>query len=364
MNGVSLTRLMFLGTIQILAIQLLHACATLPATFDQGASATSTRGPNQAPSPIPASATPTPVPSPTATNTLIALIFPTDTPVPTEPPLAIFNPSLGYDCSQVERLPVSSPAARALAEALVASYKEILPTEYIAIEDLWAVERLGEHVLIQMRITDEAAGIFVIRQPPVGLGKMPHEDTQYEYLAGHVWGGWPFPSRFTLPELFTRQLPDAPPELFYCMSLSHIFFDIPLSQELDLSREYNCATVETVPPDSPPGWAIGQALLDYWVAMMEPASVKLDRVYAIQRLKPYLAIQARFLINDRLEPPEIFIAKETEAGYQFGLPASGDGSDRTYLLRFLYAQDTSIPPELLACLKLDGWLLATPTPAP
>jgi hypothetical protein len=47
---------------------------------------------------------------------------------------------------------------------------------------------------------------------------------------------------------------------------------------------------------------------------MDSASVKIDQVYAIQPLEPYLAIQVRFQVDDCLAPPEVFIAKEAEPG--------------------------------------------------
>jgi hypothetical protein len=350
---------LFLMAILILVVQWLYACAALPATPDQALLATLTPQPAHLPTTIQPSATFTPVPSPSATNTLIAVPHLTQTPLPTEPPLAVSDPSLGYDCSQVERLPVDSVTAKSLAERLVASYKEKMPTEYIAVEDLWAVERLDEYVLLQMRVSDEAAGIFVMKETPTG--KTPRE---YEYVAGQVWGGWPLPSRYTFPEYLPRELPDAPPELFYCMSLGHYFFQIQDQEELDLRREYSCTLVQSLQVDSPMGWAISHALVDYWKGVIEVVPVELEQVYSIHQLGPFFAIQVRFLVNHRSEPPELFIARETAQGYEFVAQTSGGGPDRTYLLRYLNSQDTSIPPELLVCLDLYAWLLNTPTPAP
>jgi hypothetical protein len=91
---------------------------------------------------------------------------------------------------------------------------------------------------------------------------------------------------------------------------------------------------------------------------------QVDQGYAIQPLEPYLAIQVRFQVNDRLAPLEVFIAKEAEPGYQFGLPYPVGGANPAEMLRYLHAQDTSIPPALLACLRQDGWMLKTFTPAP
>lgn len=359
MSGVCFNRRLFLLITPILAALWLCACTPLPALPDEDTQLPPTRPATQISMPTMSPATPSTTPSLPATLPFIAPLHPTETITPTEPPLAISIPGLGYDCSQVERLPVASPEARRLAEALVTSYKEKLPTEYIAVEDLWSVERLGEYIVLQMRVTDEAAGIFVIQETPTSGAHR-----EYEYLSGQVWGGWPLPSRFTFPEYFTNQLPDAPPELFYCMSQGHYFFQILPQEELDLRRHVDCALVQSIQVDSPMGWPISHSLVDYWSDVIDVATVELDQVYSIQQLGRFYAIQVRFLINHRSEPPEIFIAKDTAEGYQFLAQTGGGGPDRSYVLRTLYAQDPSIPAELLACLNLDGWLLDTPTPAP
>lgn len=337
-----------LAFVLLLVCASLSACVALPPTPDQAAQAS----PSAAPT-----ATPSPPPSPTVAP-------PSAAPLPTEPPSASAIPSLGYDCSQVERLPVDSPEARLLAEALVASYRQKLPSEYIAVAELYAVERLGEYAVVQMRITDEAAGIFVIRQTPPGASGAPPEDAPYEYLGGFVRDGSPLPSRFTIPEILSRQAPDAPAELIYCLSLEHYFFEIPAEQELDLRREYDCSRVASVPPESPAGQALSRALRDYWAAVVEVAPVELEEVHAIQQLGPYLVIQVRFRVNGRPQTPEIFIAVQTPPGFQFVAQTGAGGADRAYILRDLHAQHPPVPPELLACLALDAWALSTPTPAP
>lgn len=172
------------------------------------------------------------------------------------------------------------------------------------------------------------------------------------------------PSRFTIPEILAAQAPDAPAELIYCLSLERYFFEIPADQELDLRREYDCSRVASVPPESPVGQALGQALRDYWAGVVEVAPVELEEVHAIQQFGPYFAIQVRFRVNGRPHPPEIFIAAQTPPGFQFVAQTGAGGSDRSYILRNLHAQHPAAPPELLACLALDAWGLSTLTPAP
>jgi len=124
------------------------------------------------------------------------------------------------------------------------------------------------------------------------------------------------------------------------------------------------ATVPSASSVTPVGWAISNSLVDYWSGVVEVATVELDKVYSIQQLGPFFAIQLRFLVNHRSTPPEIFIAKDTAEGYQFLAQTGADSPNRSYLLRTLYAQDPSIPGELLACLTLDSSSLETPTSSP
>lgn len=258
-------------------------------------------------------------------------------------------PTQGYDCSQVQSLPPDSPEAQNLVEALVIDFKEKWPTEYIGVEQLWAVDRAGEYAALQVMVTQEYADIFILKDSPQG----------YEIVSN--LGARSIPSRYTIPEYFVDQLPGAPAELFYCMDTSHFAGDIP-PQELDLNRAYDCSLIERVAVGSQEGKEISQWLEAYW-ASGKPVTGQLDQVRSIDRLGHYILVQARFSFAGQLGPPEIFLIEESRQGYWVAAYWGRPIFERDSILRGLYAQAPATPPELLACQDLAEWFLSTPTPA-
>src|SRR5574341_1427787 len=96
---------------------------------------------------------PTPATSPTVVSALAATVAPTSipspfpsstaTPTPAPLPTRVVTPT--YDCSIVERIPPDSPEAQRIVQEFVTNFKAQYPTEYMAFEELWAVDRMGKY---------------------------------------------------------------------------------------------------------------------------------------------------------------------------------------------------------------------------
>jgi Tol biopolymer transport system component len=173
---------------------------------------------------------------------------------------------------------------------------------------------------------------------------------------------WGVSSRYTIAEYFSEQLPEVPPELFYCMDVSRLVENAP-AQELDLDREYDCAILEAIPVDSTEGQAVSQVLLDFQKGNRPDLQVELDEVRSILRLGPNLAAQARFRLEGRPEPPVLFLLEGSAGNYKVTDYFTGPTLTRKSFLREVYAEVPEMAPELLACLELD-WFFTRPSPTP
>ena len=116
-----------------------------------------------------------------------------------------------YDCSAIQRVPSNSQEAQQIVEEFIANYRQDFPTEYMAIEQLWAVDKLGEYAAIQGRVTQEESDIVIVQQTERGFVMIARYHT-HMVLAE--------PRRITIPQYFIEQLPKAPAELFHCLDLS------------------------------------------------------------------------------------------------------------------------------------------------
>ena len=114
-----------------------------------------------------------------------------------------------FDCSAIRSLQPDAPEARQIVEEFIANFKKDFPTEYMAIEQLWAVDKLGEYAVIQGRVTQEENNLIVVQQMERGSVRVA------DYIVNV-----PGPRHSVIPEYFIGQLPDAPPELFHCLDLS------------------------------------------------------------------------------------------------------------------------------------------------
>jgi WD40 repeat protein len=256
-----------------------------------------------------------------------------------------------YDCSRVEHLSPDSAEAQKIVQEFVEDFKKQWPTEYMAMETLWAVDRLGEYAVILGGVTSDERDAIVVQQTPQG----------YQMVSRFIVT-WGVSSRYTIPEYFAEQLPGAPPELFYCMDLSRLVENAP-AQELDLNREYNCSVLEDIQVDSPEGQDISHVMLDFQKSGASGSPVELDEVRSIVRLEPYLAAQARFRVEGRPELPILFILEGSTGSYRVIGSFMGPTLSRKSFLREVYADVPDVQPELLECLELD-WFFARPTPTP
>jgi len=127
------------------------------------------------------------------------------TPLPSETPTAT------NDCPNVVHYLPDLPEAQQIVEEFITNFKKDFPTEYMAFEQLWAVDKLGDYAAIQGRVTQEESDIIVVRQMERGFVMVARYHTHMVL---------PEPRRLTIPEYLIGQLPDAPPELFHCLDLS------------------------------------------------------------------------------------------------------------------------------------------------
>ena len=300
---------------------------------------------------------PTPATSPTVVSVLTATVaptfipspFPSPTAPPTSTPLPTGVVTPTYDCSVVERIPPDSPEAQRIVQEFVTNFKTRYPTEYMALEELWAVDRMGEYAAIQGLVTTEESDVFVVEQTLQGF-----------QMVARLGVTVPLRSRYTIPEYFVEQLPDVAPVLFYCMDVSRFVNNVP-AQELDLERDYDCSLVEQVSVDSPRGQAINQAILAFMKGPQQPYRIRVGEVHSIARQGNYTMVQVSFVANGR-EPPSLLVFEETSLGYQIVAYYSGPTRNRSGFLRELYAKVPGLPVELLACVDLR-WFYSPLTPA-
>jgi hypothetical protein len=123
-------------------------------------------------------------------------------------PTSMYLPTQ-VDCSPIESLSPDSPEAQQIVQEFIANYKQDFPTEYMAIEQLWAVDKLGEYAIVQGRVTQEENNIIVVHQMERGFVMVA------DYIVNV-----PGAKHAVIPEYFIEKLPDAPPELFHCLDLS------------------------------------------------------------------------------------------------------------------------------------------------
>lgn len=130
--------------------------------------------------------------APTATPTL------TPEPGPPDP--------ITYDCSLIERLKPASADAQQIVEQMLANFKVDYPKETLELVQLWGVERMGEYALIRGKVTLEQSDLFAVQRT----------DRGYVMLAHYIVDA-PGAKHEVIPGYFVARVPDAPPELFYCI---------------------------------------------------------------------------------------------------------------------------------------------------
>jgi hypothetical protein len=254
------------------------------------------------------------------------------------------------DCSTVERLDPESDEAQRIVVDFIADYRAANPTEYMAFENIWALDRLGDYILIQGNVTSEQRDALLV-----------HEQAgEYTLVEHYIGVGRPLVSERMLPEFFAERAPQAPRELFECMDMTH-FVQVPPVGEFTFDPQADCSQVESVPTQSETGAVVAAVLNDWYQAMSE----ELVRVEAIQRQNDYYAIITDFKVNPQPGLKGYFILKvtngELEVLYTIG---GGPGAaTRSIFIRNLYAEVPELPSELLNCLDVSI-LFARLTPAP
>ena len=131
-------------------------------------------------------------------------------PVVTHPSLDLSVDQV-YDCSAVRHMEPGSAEAQLIVQEFLANFHQDWSTEYMEFEELWAVDRLGDYAVIQARVTQEEKDILVVQETQRGFVMV----TRYHSLM--VLSGKKYKA---IPEYLAGQLPDASPELFYCLDLS------------------------------------------------------------------------------------------------------------------------------------------------
>ncbi|MGE5123388.1 MAG: hypothetical protein ACM3H7_02655 [Acidobacteriaceae bacterium] len=128
--------------------------------------------------------------------------------------LAIANPTPDTmdDCSSVQHYAPDSPEAQQVVESYLANFHQDWPTEYMAFEQLWSVDRMGEYVVIQGMVTQEEADIIIAHETERGLVLISRY-TSHMVLPGN-WHG-------DIRGYLQSQLPAVPTELVSCLDLSH-----------------------------------------------------------------------------------------------------------------------------------------------
>jgi hypothetical protein len=129
-------------------------------------------------------------------------------PVITPSPLEA-TPGRNCDCSVITHLPTDSAEAERLVDEFVENFHQDWPTEYMAIERLWAVGLLGDYALIEGGVTPDQSDIIVAQRTARG----------YVLMADYALTV-PGPRHSVIPEFLLSRVPEAPPELFYCLDLS------------------------------------------------------------------------------------------------------------------------------------------------
>ena len=114
-----------------------------------------------------------------------------------------------FDCSSIQSLQPDSSEAQRIVEEFIANYQQDFPTEFMAIEELWAVDKLGDYAVVQGRVTQEENNLIVVQQTERG----------FVMVADYVVNV-PGSKHAVIPEYFIGELPNAPPELFHCLNLS------------------------------------------------------------------------------------------------------------------------------------------------
>jgi hypothetical protein len=119
------------------------------------------------------------------------------------------TPGPNCDCTLITHLPPDSPEARQIVAEFVDNFHQDWPTEYMAMEQVWGVDRLGEYALIEGAVTQEQSDVIVAGRTKRG----------YVLMADYVLTV-PGPRHSIIPEFLLSRVPEAPPELFYCLDLS------------------------------------------------------------------------------------------------------------------------------------------------
>lgn len=126
-----------------------------------------------------------------------------------------------YDCTQVERLSLDSPEAQLILEEFLENFHRDWPTEYMGFEQVWSVDRLGEYAVIQGMVTAEESDILLVQQTERGyflVGRYAPSQTQSDL------------QRAEIAAYFGERVPEAPPELFYCLDFRE-FIGEPISPD-------------------------------------------------------------------------------------------------------------------------------------
>ena len=290
---------------------------------------------------------PSPTPIPTQTQAAASGATPTPTSLPTATPVG--QDSL--DCNLIERIPVNSGEAQRIAGEFLANFHQQFPTEYMTLEVLWSVERLGEYAALQARVTSEEQDLLLLRNSPHG----------YQLVAR--WMGTTLaPSRLMILDHLASQAPGVPQALLSCLDLKRFVERTPAT-ELVLTPLPGCEGVERIALDTAEAQSIVDQLLGYERYGKAPIQVELGAVHSIDRQGEYAIALASFIVNGKQEPPGVYALHKMENIYRVRSVYSplapsyfrGPQALRSYVLRLLYGDAPDLPHDLLNCVDFD-WL--------
>lgn len=148
------------------------------------------------------------------------------------------------ECSQVVHLAPGSLDPQNIIQQFLDNFHHDWPTEYMEFEQVWSVDRLDDYAVIQGRVTDEENDIIVVQQTERG----------YAMVARHNSHDWLPGIRPTdVVEVFIAELPEVPPELFYCLDLSQILGKTTTQEPLQTTQSsINQTALASITPISYP----------------------------------------------------------------------------------------------------------------
>lgn len=125
-------------------------------------------------------------------------------------------PTSPVDCSGLIRYEPSSTVAQEIVDTFVRDFQRQQPTEYMAFEQLWAIDEVQGFLLIQGLVTQEESDLIIVRRTPQGLEMAGR-------ITSHVRGL----RRDNLLAQLRAHVPDAPEKLLACADFGRFLGSLP-----------------------------------------------------------------------------------------------------------------------------------------